>query len=443
MRNLRIHTIRQRIDTYMLQIWQNILSGKGWTFVFLLWVGAIVACLLHFTVFFRPIEQVMKPSRRMHHSIIFWIDYGFFKHGGLTFSESPEVNPNALVYKSRAPAYMYPLYIANVLNYWRSGQKFSLRLYVLYNQVLLWFSAACLGFLGVRLAKRLGSAPLLALVCGITGQIIFHTFPYNLDKYFEVYPIQFLCLFMVWLFIVEDLDLERSHQTFHILRGLCLFLLIYFDKAHSLPGLGTYFLALILLNNTLPIKKIVQLLVPMFLGVAFHGIQLGWVKLRFPQISFVGATFLWRSGLDGATNHVGILTPDQLGADNVFLRNIGLLALVLILWFFLRGGQRILKFPMLLAFTAIGFYVVPGYLFSQALLIHPYVFDIFLASASILIFCYILVPYLENKTGNTGVITWILVIVGFCLCMYQLRLFAVHYPLPIPEPNWRVYRLLG
>ncbi len=60
-----------------------------------------------------------------------------------------------------------------------------------------------------------------------------------------------------------------------------------------------------------------------------------------------------------------------------------------------------------------------------------------------MILCFIFAPYLESLTGNTGVVTWALFIVGFCFCMYQLRVFAVMHPLPIPEPDWRAYRYFG
>jgi hypothetical protein len=123
-----------------------------------------------------------------------------------------------------------------------------------------------------------------------------------------------------------------------------------------------------------------------------------------------------------------------------FLRNVGLLSIIIILYLFLRGDRNRLKLPVLLIVTAVSFYIVPDYLLSQYALIHPYLRDLFLPVVAILAFCYTLVPYLENKTGNTGLITWILVIVGFCLGMYQLRVFAIMYPLSIPEPNWRIYR---
>lgn len=440
--SIKLQTIRQQSHSYCLRLWENILAGKGWTLVFLLWVGLIVALFLHFTVYARPIREVMRISYRTQYIVTFWIEHGFVKHAGLGFSEPPESNPKAMVYRSHPHANLYLLYLINLLNYWIRGVKFDPGLLVLYNQALLWIPSVGLGFLGVRVAKRLNTSPLVALICGMTGQIIYHTFPYHLERYFEPLPEQFMCLFLVSLLIVEELDVNKKHKHFLLLRGLCLFLLVYFEKGIGIPGLGAYLL-LLMLSNNLQLKQFCLLLFSMGMGMGFLRMQLGLVKLKFPEISFVGATFLWRSGLDGATNYVGILTPDQMGAGMVFLRNVGAISLLILLWCFFRRDQQILKNPLILILIAIGFYVVPGYLFSQSFLIHIYLNDLFLAIASILAFCYILVPYLEQRTGNTGIIAWVLVIVGFCLSMYQLRVFAVAHPLPIPEPDWRLYRYFG
>jgi len=50
---------------------------------------------------------------------------------------------------------------------------------------------------------------------------------------------------------------------------------------------------------------------------------------------------------------------------------------------------------------------------------------------------------LEKKTGQSGLFIWLMVIIGFCFCMFQLRFFAIAHPLPIPEPDWRAWRYLG
>lgn len=440
--NIKLHTVEQHIYSYFLRLWEKILAGKGWTLVFLLWIGLIVALFLHLTVYARPIDEVLRISYRTQYIVTFWVEHGFVKHAGLSFSEPPESNPKAMVYRSHPHAYLYPLYLMNFLNYWIQGVKFDPGIFALYNQALLWIPSVGLGFLGVRVAKRLNTSPLATLACGITGQIIYHTFPYHLERYFEPMPEQFMCLFLVCLLIIEELDCDRQQNKFLFLRGLCIFLLIYFEKVIGLTGVAAYLL-LLMLSNKFQIKKISLLILSIFLSRVVHLMQLGWMKLKFPEISFVGATFLWRSGLDGATNHVGILTPDQMGSGMSFLRSVGMISFIIILWCFFHGGQQVLRMPLMLILIAIGFYVVPAYLFNQAFLIHIYLNDLFLAIASILAFCYILVPYLESKTRNTGILIWILVIVGFCLSMYQLRVFAVAHPLPIPEPDWRLYRYFG
>lgn len=439
----RERPIEQRIRSMMTRIWEQLLSGKGWTFVCLLWVGLLTVAFLFMTVYLRPLEQVLPKSQRVQHIMHVWFEHGFWKHAGLGFSESPEANPNAMVYKSRAPAFLYPLYLVNVINSWRQGETFSLQVYILYSQLILCLSAACFGFLGVRLARRLGTSSLLALLCGMVGQFIFHTFPFNLEKYFEPMAVQISCLALIIFLLIEEWSFEISRKYVYGLQGICVFIMIYCNKDIAIPGLSMYGLAHFLFKRKWHAKKMLVVLSSVLLGLVVPALQLWFVKLNFPEISLVGATFIWRSGLDGATNYAGILTPEMFGNADSFLRNIGVFALIMVLWHFFRGAQSTLHLPFILLFTAIGFYMMPGYLFSQSFQIHPYVYELFLPIASILAWCYILVPYWENRTGNSGVITLLLILIGFCLCMYQLRVFAVRYPLSIPEPDWRSYLLFG
>ncbi len=425
-----------------LRIWEKTLNSNGLIFLLLLWFGILVAVFLMNTVYMRPVEQAAYSSRRVQNIITFWTQNGFWKHLGLSFSESPAANPNALVYRSYPHVYLYPLYAISRLNYQLHGEVFSVSLYVLYNQAMIWLLSACFGFLGVLTARHVNRSPFMALVLGITGQSAYHTFPYHLERYFEVRPTQVVCLCIMGVLIAEILAQEDTRKRWLVLQGVCIWLLAYSEKGMAVAGLGAFFF-LLLVTKTASLKKVTLLFCSLCLGIACHILQLMLITWKFPGISLVGATFLFRSGLDGATNHVGILTPAQMGTANAFLRNIGFLALFLLLWYFFRNKEQSLKIPILCVLTIIAFYTVPGYLFNQAFLIHTYIYDLFLGLAAIFACWFVLAPYLERITGNSGIVTWIFVIAGFCLCMYQLRVFAVRYPLPIPEPDWRSYLLFG
>ncbi len=402
----------------------------------------MVALFLAMTVHSRPIEEVLPQSFRVEHILTLWHDYGFFNLAGLGYSEPPSVNPQAFVYRSRPPAFLYPLYLMNFANDAITGEPFSFRLYVWYPQIAHWLAAASLGFLGFRLSRRIGASPFSALIYGIIGQNIFHTFPRNLEWYFEPLPEQFTCLLLIFFLIVEDREFQKTTRKTALFSNMLIVFLVYLDKGLAIPAFAAYLLTRMLFG-VCSIQHVMRIGLSGIVGLLLHGAQLFWTSQKFPNLTFVGSTFLYRSGLDGATNHVGLLTPANLGSANLFLRNAAFAALILMLACFLRYKSTNLKSAFLLFALPLEFYLISGYFLSQWAMIHPYLHDIFLSVAAVMMLCFIFAPYLEQLTGNTGVVTWALFIVGFCFCMYQLRVFAVMHPLPIPEPDWRAYRYFG
>jgi hypothetical protein len=178
-------------------------------------------------------------------------------------------------------------------------------------------------------------------------------------------------------------------------------------------------------------------LIPAFSGAMLHLAQLGIFKLNWPETAFIGGSFLWRSGFDGATIYAGILTIGNIGEHSPAVRYLTLLLFLPLLFMFFKPDRL---HRMLSAFPvyAAGCYMVLGYTFSQMVLIHYYLHDLFLIPITVLLI-YLVVPYLESLTKNTGVITFIVLILALCLVTYQFRAFAVANPQALPEPPWREY----
>lgn len=419
-----------------------VLSGGKWTFAFLALTSAVVALFLAVTVHSRPIEEVFRNSFRVEHILRLWREYGFFDLVGLGWSEPPTVNPKALVYRSRPPMFLYPLYFMNVVNQSITGEAFSFRFYVWYPQLLHWLAAAGLGYLGFRVARRCGTTPMFAVICAMVGQGIFQTFPQNLEWYFEPLPEQVTCLLLILFLICEERETEKRTRTVAAFSTITLVLLVYLDKSLAIPALAAYLLTRTLFGACAA-RHLIRIAGAGMLGGLLHGLQLLWALHKFPDITLVGSTLLYRSGLDGATNQAGLLTLANLGSANIALRNVALAAFILMCACLLRSRSAALQSSLLLLALPLEFYLISGYFLSQWAAVHPYLHDIFLSVAAVMMLCFICIPYCEQQTGNSGLIVWVLFLVGFCFCMYQLRRYAIMHPLPIPEPNWRAYRHFG
>ena len=418
------------------------MAGGIWTFALCATAGLVIALFLALTVHSRPLDNsVEMAAQRSRGAITFWEANGFVAHAGLNFTGPPSSGQHVLVYRSRPPAVLYPLYLLTLIDRSVTGSPFSLRLYVTYNQALSFCLYACFGFLGFRLARRLGAEALPALAVALTAEFLFATFPFNLERYFEPFPEQLTCLFLIALLIVDDVGRDAAAQPMGLWRAAIVLCLCYCDTALAVPGLAGYVLARKLDGEAL--TRSARLIVPAAAGVTLHWLQLQFVLWRYKDVVPAGGTFLWRSGLDGATSYVGALAPWKVGEHSPIMWAIGLVSTATLFCVYLFRRDRVLGYPISVIAAMLGFYLIPAFLLSQWAMIHFYIQDQFLALAAICVAWCVLAPYVEGLTGNVGLVTWVVVVAGFCLGMYQLRCFAVAHPLPIPEPNWRAYLGIG
>jgi hypothetical protein len=417
-------------------------AGGFWTFLLFALAGLIIAIFLALTVHSRPLDQsVEAAARRPRGAILFWKTNGFFANAGLNFSGPPSQGQQVFVYRSRPPVVLYPLYLLTLVTRKLTSSPFSLRLYVFYNQVLAWSVFTCLGFLGFRLARRLGAAP-LALVAALTAQFLFATFPFNLERYFEPVPEQLILLFFLFLLIADDVVREADGRNLWLFRAVCVAALCYCARDLAIPGLAGYVAARTLAGDR-PSRTARVVIPAALVGIGLHWLQLQFAVARYSQVVPVGGTFLWRSGLDGATNHVGVLAPWKVGEHSPVMRVLCAVAAAIILSVVVLTRGNRLRYEGSVIAALLGLYLLPVFLMSQSAMIHFYYNDLFLAMAALLAACCVLAPYIEGLTGNGGIPTWLVAMGGFCIGMYQLRSFAVAHLLPIPEPNWPAYMNIG
>lgn len=327
-------------------------------YAFLL-IGLGIQVFVQYTVHSRPLynDELIKASSRTSLKINFWIDNGFLRHCGFPFLKSPYSDPHTVAYRSHPPALWYPLYWANFIRYKMGYAKFSLRGYTWYNQSIVWLSASLLGYLVFRLAIRLCCSSLLAFLCGVTSQAIFQTNPWNLERYFESYTDQLVCLFFICLLLNEEASLAQSGHRL-ILKSIFICLSTYIVPYFAIPALCAYVLSKLLISKAGQ-AEIITVIAATCLGFIIFFAQICWVRLKFPDITSVGSTFLYRTGLDGATDLVGLPLLDQLGKENIFLRNVGIITGVILIAVCLLRAEKILKETLIFITTAAwGFYLM-------------------------------------------------------------------------------------
>jgi hypothetical protein len=80
----------------------------------------------------------------------------------------------------------------------------------------------------------------------------------------------------------------------------------------------------------------------------------------------------------------------------------------------------------------IGSWLLYAAVFSQAVALHPYLFDVMLATPLILALFAIVPALVESQTNQTGAIVLLVLFAATWLSMFQLRIYALCYPAPQP-----------
>jgi hypothetical protein len=183
--------------------------------------------------------------------------------------------------------------------------------------------------------------------------------------------------------------------------------------------------------------------VPWAAAFAMYNIQMSVAVARFPKAPVVGSEFMFRTGFDGESlyygNHLDIARRRDVARGNwpanrehlfvwkwVFF--LGGLAAITVLAAYVAGRAPRIAVEALT--TLAGAWMLYGGVFSQAFVIHPYLYDIFLFAPFVLALFALAPALLESMTRRTGAIVMVVV---FCACWYslfQMRLYALWYPMP-------------
>jgi hypothetical protein len=414
-------------------------------------IGAIVLVFTFLTVHHRTpdVLQAQSQATRSHFVISYWLDHGYFACGGVAARSAADL---PLFFYRATGGHMLTGFIVEKIYSTISGH-YSWRLLALHNQLFSLATAVFLALLGFRLARRLGASALHALVAAVCVEALFYTFPGNLMTYWEM-SAQLTFIFYALLFLLfEERRGERTGLAWMLVQGAAAFLLTWMEPIAGLAFVVSYAVVSLLFDSTR--ARLRQLLticiVPAVLAIAVFAAQMTWVNLRYPDIPKEGSSFLFRSGLDGALtyydSHLDIATRRDVVQKAVFPKAGA--SLFQWKWLFLASAAALLTILALAArgrmprpavvslLSLLGAYVFYAAMFSQAVFIHPYLYDVLLYTPLVLALFVVLPAFAETLTERRGIAIAAVFFVAAWVSMVQLRQYATQFPLPVPLEQGR------
>ncbi|HKR66232.1 MAG TPA: hypothetical protein VJZ00_21055 [Thermoanaerobaculia bacterium] len=416
-------------------------------FCFLLAIGAMVLAFTYANVHHRTsAEMASNPGMvRTSFSINFWVERGYIRAGGLLMRPAPTA-PGFYIYLSSTGGHLFSAYVLEKLWKVATGHT-SLPLIALQNQIVTLLLAALVGLLAFRLATRMGSSPLHALFLATCVEVVHFTFPDNLAMFWELSGRQPFLIFAAAFLLIEERCIDGRTPTLTTAQGVAAFLAMYMEYGAGAAFLASYVVVSMLLGvERMTIKRILTVAIfPLLLTLALFGLQRKIATAQYPTATKYGSNFLFRSGLDGSSQYYGTHLDIANGRDlprRNFKQNqkflfewtwsffAGSAALTMIILFGARG--RIPPIVLVSLLSLLGSYLLYAALFSQAFVIHPYLFDVLLFTPLMLALFVIAPSFVESLTAQRGVFVAVIFFLAAWVTMVQLRQYALRYPLPPP-----------
>jgi len=407
-------------------------------------VGLVVFIAAFLTVHNRPAEQLAahSGSQRSFNVISHWINEGYFHYSGQMVITPPG---KVLVYTTSTGVCMVSSLLLERM-YMAVAGHYSWRLLAIHNQVVTLLLAALFGLLAFRIARRFGLDERLSFASGAAVVVVIFTFPDNLYMYWEMSSQTMWTLFAALFLVLEErcFDGQRTIPL-SVAQAVTVLIMTLMDKISGLAFVSAMAVTLLVLEQQRGAWKryLLVALMPALVALGLYGLQLKTRAARLPDTPAAGSGFMYRSGLDGETlyygNHLDIAKRRDW-AQNCWPVNreylfqwksvffLGILSVIAVIGAFIAG--RAPRIAVLALAWHIGTWLLYAAVFSQAFVIHPYLFDtILFTPLAIALFGYL--PALtESFTRRTGAVMMIAVFCAFWFSLYQMRLYALWYPMP-------------
>jgi hypothetical protein len=409
-------------------------------------VGAVAFAFACATIYNRTSAEIQtNPNAiRQHYVLDYWLQHGYFHSAGITVREDGK----PYFYKSSTGGCLVSTFVVAKIYQAITG-RYGWRLVALHNEVISLIGSTLFGLLGFRLARRAGVPDFHALLLGVSLQLVHFTFPTNLALYWEMTGRGWWLPFAMIFLLLEERAVDRRTRALTIAQALSVFLFTYMEYIAGVSFIASYIIiTLAFTSNRVVVKRLLLACVlPGVLALSVFVSQRMLVNALYPDIPKKGSTFISRTGLDGSLQYYG----DHL--DIAFRRDTarGNWAeksrpfLFHWPWLFIAGTVAVLytligsmraRVPVA-ATTALvslaGAYVIYAAMFSQSMVVHPYLYDVMLITPLILALFVIVPAMIESTVRRRGIAIAFAVFFALWMCMVHLRDYAVWYP-PAVEP---------
>jgi uncharacterized membrane protein (UPF0136 family) len=426
-------------------VWTT-LGERSWSLfaAFLLIAGGVLIVAL-LTVHHRQQQELTTSpgATRSHIVLSNWLKDGYFHYCGMINRRTDQV----ALYRNSTGGYMVSGFIVEKLYSALSGH-YSYRLLAVHNQFVSMIISALAGLLSYRLARRFGLDARLAFFAGASVVAVVFTFPDELDLYWEMSAQAYALLFALLYLVIEErcVDLAERPRAVLIAQGVTVFLMAVMESIVALGFIASVAITLAILRRNDSWKRFfIVLVLPCFAALALYQLQIKAATVRLGDVPTSGSEPLWRTGLDGEStyygNHLGIITRRDVARhgwpktgqylfdwSSVFVLGAGSVLALFIA--FIRGRAPRIALEALIALTGAWFFYAA--VFSQAIVIHPYLYDVLLFTPLCIALFALAPSLLESLTARTGVIIMVVVFSAIWYSFFQLRLYALRWPLPQP-----------
>jgi hypothetical protein len=411
-------------------------------FLILFAAGLIPLFFAYFTVF-RGTGEVLATNPnalRAHFSITHWLEHGYFRSGGLAFRPNADTG---FIYKSSTGGVLLGGFVVEKVYSSVTGH-YSWRLLALYNQLFSLLTSTMVALLGCRIARRIGARPAQALAIAVATQAVHFTFPDNLMLYWEMSGRECWLFFAAIFLLLEDRSVESRTMNTTIAQGVAIFFLTYMEYIAGLAFVASYLVTkLALAKERDLLRRLAAIcILPAALALTVYAGQLTWAFSKYPDVPKEGSSFLFRSGLDGSAKHyighLDIAFRRDLARANwnnrpylfrwQWLFLAGTASLVATVIAAMRG--RVPHLAIVTLLSLLGAYLLYAAVFSQAVVIHPYLYDLMLYTPLVLALLVVVPSMIEAATDRRGLAVVIVFFLAVWISMVQLRDYALLYPPP-------------
>ncbi len=406
-------------------------------------LGFVVCLFTLFTVNHRTEKELQshRRSERAQTGITYWNEHGWFQSTGLPVRKMRPPTRAYYFYRSSTGAYLLTgFFVQKIYSWFNDG--YAWHAVAIHHQLISLLTSALLALIAFRVASRFGLKPFHAFTLAVVTEVVFFTFPENLELYWEMSEMQWWMLLGLAFLLFEErtLGAEPARRT-TLIRALLVFTMAFLSVTTTPFFVAAYIAARLVVHGFFPGWKslVAAMLIPTALALAIYKGQIALVQTLNPKMPIYGSTLMFRSGFDGSpkhyTDHADILlgrrpaaaeTPDEREVRRPWLFVAGGVSILALLIAFARG--RIEAFPILALSAVGGAYALYAGIFSQAIVIHPYLYDAIIALPLILAIFTGLPALLESLTTGSGAFVLVAMFAGFIHANANLREYAMRYP---------------